>query len=205
MAITNIDTSSVAAPDRLEFWRNAVCDQFVTLDVRPLEDAPSPGRVTATAVGETLVRRIEAGPHRFTRTQALVGRADEEYLQIALARRGSTLVAQDGREPVIRPGDFVFYDSSRPFVFETAGSFAYSVCLHPRRLLPLSATEIEQVTPVRFDGRSGVAATLPPFLSALHRLDGDALSAPAAAAMAQAVGDLIVAQVRDTLPSHQRT
>ena len=82
MAITSIDTATVAAPDRLDFWREAVCDQFVTLDVRPLEDVPSRGRVTAAHVGETLVRRIEAGPHRFARTQSLVRRADEEYLQI---------------------------------------------------------------------------------------------------------------------------
>ena len=205
MAITSIDTATVAAPDRLDFWREAVCDQFVTLDVRPLEDVPSRGRVTAAHVGETLVRRIEAGPHRFARTQSLVRRADEEYLQIALARQGSTLVAQDGREAVIGPGDFVLYDSSRPFVFVTTGSFAYSVCLHPKRLLPLSAAEMQQVTAVRFDGRYGIAATVPPFLSALHRLDGDELAGPAAAAMTQTVGDLIVALVRSEAPAARST
>ena len=205
MAITSIDTATVAQPDRLDFWREAVCDQFVTLDVRPLEPVPARGRVTAAAVGETLVRRIEAGPHRFVRTDALVRRADEDYLQIALARQGTTLVAQDGREAVIGPGDFVLYDSSRPFVFETAGAFAYSVCLHPKRLLPLSAAEMRAVTAVRFDGRYGVAATVPPFLSALHRLDGDALAGPAASALAQTVGDLIVALVRSEAPSPRST
>lgn len=201
MAITSIDTASVAPPDRLDFWRDAVCDQFVTLDVRPLETAPSRGRVTAAAVGETLVRRIGAGPHRFERTGTLVRRSDEDYLQIALARQGTTLVVQEGREAVIGPGDFVLYDSSRPFVFETHGAFAYSVCLLPKRLLPLSAAEIQQATAIRFDGRYGIAATVPPFLSALHRLDGDALAGPAAAAMTQAIGDLMVALVRSEAPS----
>ena len=205
MAITTIDTSTVAGPDRAEFWREAVCDQFVTLDVRPLEDVPSRGRVTAADVGDTLVRKIEAGPHRFARTENLVRRADEDYLQIALARQGTTLVVQDGREAVIGPGDFVLYDSSRPFVFETTGSFAYSVCLHPKRLLPLSAAEMARATAVRFDGRFGVAATVPPFLSALHRLDGDELAGPVAAAMAQTVGDLIVALVRSEAPAARST
>ncbi|SDO40817.1 AraC-type DNA-binding protein [Klenkia soli] len=205
MTISSIDTATVAAPDRLDFWREAVCDQFVTLDVRPLEDVPSRGRVTAAEVGDTLVRRIEAGPHRFARTASLVRRADEDYLQIALARQGSTLVVQDGREAVIGPGDFVLYDSSRPFVFETSGSFAYSVCLHPKRLLPLSSAEMEQATAIRFDGRYGIAATVPPFLSALHRLDGDELAGPVAAAMTQTVGYLIVALVRSEAPSARST
>lgn len=205
MAITSIDTSTVVASDRLDFWRAAVCDQFVTLDVRPLETVPGRGRVTAGALGDTLVRRIQAGPHRFARTEALARRADEDYLQIALARQGTTLVAQDGREAVIGPGDFVLYDSSRPFVFETTDAFSYSICLHPTRLLPFSAAEIERVTAVRFDGRYGVAATVPPFLSALHRLDGAELGAAASAAMGQTIGDLIVALVRSEAPSQRST
>lgn len=196
MAITSIDTSAVAAPDRYDFWRAAVCDQFVELDVRPRESDDVRGSVTAVSVGETHVRRIAAGAHRFERTAGLARRSDEDYLQIALARRGSTLVAQDGREAVIGPGDFVLYDSRRPFLFETSGPFAYSVCLHPTRLLPLSAAEMAGATAVRFDGRSGVGAMVPPFLSALHRLDGDELNAATREAMTQTVGDLFVALVR---------
>jgi AraC-like DNA-binding protein len=196
MAITTIDTASVAAADRVEYWRWAVSDQFVPLDVQPRDGLDVRGQVTAVSVGETHVRRISAGAHRFERTAELTRGADEDYLQIALARRGSTLVAQDGREAVIGPGDFVLYDSSRPFVFATSGSFAYSVVLHPKHLLPLSAVEMAQATAVRFDGRRGVGAVVPPFLSALHRLDGDELPAAAAEAMSQTIGDLLVALVR---------
>lgn len=205
MAISTIDTATVADADRLEFWRSTVCDQFVPLDVDPLESRMSRARVHATTVGDTLIRRIEGGPHRFHRTSTLVRRADEDYLQIAVARQGTTLVAQDGREAVIGPGDLVIYDSARPFVFETSGPFAYSVCLYPTRLLPLTRSEMTRVTAIRFDGRYGVAAMVPPFLSALHRLDGDALVGPAAEAMTQSVGDLLVALVRSVPPQQQES
>lgn len=200
MAITTIDTTTVAAPDRYDFWRSTVCDQFVALDVRP-GTADVRGSVTAAAVGETHVRGITAGAHRFERTAGLAERADEAYLQVALARRGTTLVAQDGREAVIGPGDFVLYDSRRPFVFETSGPFAYSVCLHPTRLLPLSPTEMAAATAIRFDGRHGVGAMVPPFLSALHRLDGDELNEATRQAMTQTIGDLFVALVRSRVPA----
>jgi hypothetical protein len=141
MAITTIDTSSVAPRDRLDFWRTTVCDQFVPLEVRPAAGPRMHGRVTALSVAETQMRRIARAPHRFERTSDLVRAADEDYDQIALARKGRTLVAQDGRETVIGPGDFVLYDSSRPFTFVTGGDFEYSVCLFPKRLLPLSRSE----------------------------------------------------------------
>src|SRR5919109_4425175 len=103
MAITTIDTSSVSARDRLDFWRSTVCDQFVALDVRPAAGPSMHGRVTAVSVADTQLRRIAAGAHRFERTAAQARAADEDYYQLALARRGRTLVAQGGRETVIGP------------------------------------------------------------------------------------------------------
>ncbi|ODU03140.1 MAG: AraC family transcriptional regulator [Pseudonocardia sp. SCN 72-86] len=196
MGITTIDTTSVAERDRLDFWRSTVCDQFVTLDVRPAAGAEVQGRVTAVSMADTQLRKISAGAHRFERTTRQVRSADEDYLQIALARKGRTLVAQDGREAVIGPGDFVLYDSARPFRFVTTGDFEYSVCLFPTRLLPLSHNEMQAATAIRFDGRAGIGAMVPPLLAALHRLDAESLPAASRTAMTASIGDMYVALVR---------
>ncbi|GJF05094.1 AraC-like ligand-binding domain-containing protein [Pseudonocardia sp. D17] len=196
MEITTIDTASVAERDRLDFWRSTVCDQFVTLDVRPAAGSDVRGRVTAVSMADTQLRKIAAGAHHFERTTRQVRTADEDYFQIALARKGRTLVAQDGREAVIGPGDFVLYDSARPFRFVTAGDFEYSVCLFPTRLLPLTRAELTAATAVRFDGRSGVGAMVPPLLAALHRLDAESLPPASRTAIMQSIGDVYVALVR---------
>ena len=202
MALVTIDTASVGERDRLDFWRSTVCDQFVDLDVSPADGPLVAGRVSAADIGGTHVRRIASGPHRFVRTDRQVRSADEDYLQIALARRGRTLVAQDGRQTVIGPGEFVLYDSSRPFTFVTSDSFEYSVCLHPKRDLQLTRAEVEAVTAIRFDGRRGVGAMLPPLLSSLDRIVADELSAPTLEAVARTVGDLFIALVRSHVPVH---
>ncbi|GAY12446.1 helix-turn-helix domain-containing protein [Pseudonocardia sp. N23] len=196
MSITTIDTTSVAERDRLDFWRSTVCDQFVTLDVRPASGTDVRGRVTAVSMADTQLRKIAAGAHSFERTSHQVRAADEDYFQIALARKGRTLVTQDGREAVIGPGDFVLYDSARPFRFVTAGDFEYSVCLFPTRLLPLSRSEMDSATAIRFDGRSGIGAMVPPLLAALHRLDAESLPPASRTAMMQSIGDMYVALVR---------
>jgi len=196
MPIVRIDTASVPEADRLDFWQSTVCDQFVALDVRPADGAAVDGHVSALSVGGTHLRRIASGPHEFVRTARQVRTADEDYLQIALARRGRTLVVQDGREATIGPGEFVIYDSSRPFSFVTSDDFEYSVCLHPKQHLPLTRAEMAAVTAIRFDGRRGVGAMLPPLLSSLYRVIDDDLTDSTADAVAQTVGDLFVALVR---------
>jgi AraC-like DNA-binding protein len=178
-----------------------VCDQFVPLEVRPAAGPELHGRVTSVSLGETRLRRIAASAHTFERTDRLVRGADEEYFQIALARRGRTRVSQDGREATISPGEFVLYDSSRPFTFATDDDFEYSVCLFPKRLLPFSRREFEAATAVTFDGRRGVGAMIPPLLAALHRIDPDDLPPASLDAMIQTISDLYVALVRSRVES----
>jgi AraC-like DNA-binding protein len=171
------------------------------LDVRPAAGPELHGRVIAVSLGETRLRRIAASAHTFERTAGRVRAADEEYFQIALARRGRTLVIQDGRETTIGPGEFVLYDSSRPFTFVTDGDFEYSVCLFPKRLLPFSRREFEAATAIRFDGRQGVGAMIPPLLAALHRIDPDDLPPASLDATIQTISDLYVALVRSRVES----
>ncbi|WP_308817951.1 helix-turn-helix domain-containing protein [Pseudonocardia alni] len=201
MALVTLDTTTVAETDRLDFWRSTVCDQFVALDVTPSTSGLVSGRVTAASVAGTHLRRIASVPHRFERTVRQVRSADEDFLQIALARRGRTLIVQDGREAVIGPGEFVIYDSSRPFTFVTSDSFEYQVCLHPKGALPLSAAETAAVTAITFDGRRGIGAMLPPLLSSLGRAIGDDVPEAAQEAVARTIGDVFVALVRSTVPA----
>jgi len=201
MALVTIDATTVGERDRLDFWRSTVCDQFVALDVTPQTPGLVAGKVTAASVADTHLRRISSVPHRFERTERQVRTADEDYLQIALARRGRTLVVQDGREAVIGPGDFVIYDSSRPFTFVAADSFEYQVCLHPKSRLPLSAAEMAAATARTFDGRRGIGAMLPPLLSSLDRAVGDDLPVIGQEAVARTIGDLFVALVRGQVPA----
>ena len=199
MPLVRIDTAWVPEADRLDFWRSTVCDQFVALDVEPSAGPTVDGHVSAVSVGDVHVRRISSGPHRFVRTAAQVRAADEDYLQIALARRGRTLVVQDGRETTIGPGEFVLYDSSRPFSFVTSDDFEYAVCLHPKQHLPLSRAEMAAVTATRFDGTRGIGAMLPPLLESMYLVGSGDLSESAQGAVTQVISDLFVALVRDRI------
>ncbi|CAL9325198.1 hypothetical protein SUDANB51_01056 [Streptomyces sp. enrichment culture] len=93
-----LSTASLPATDRTERWHDAVSRAFVPLDVRLLEDDPSPGRIVSGRLGSLRVSHVEAGPQVVTRSRRLIARDGKEILTLTLQRRGSAIKEQDGRE-----------------------------------------------------------------------------------------------------------
>jgi AraC-like DNA-binding protein len=167
-----IDTANIAPPDRGEYWRASVCDQFVPLAVKP-DAVVLHGRVAGGDIAETGVRRIRATRHVFERRAKDVRAGDPEVLQLLLVDHGGTRVEQDGRTADLTPGDLLLYDSTRPYRFETAGDFQFTICLLPKRLLPVPESLQRNSTARVFKSDDGVAAALAPLLTALARRTSD--------------------------------
>lgn len=168
----DIDTAKVPAPDRVEYWRTSVCDQFVPLEVDP-EAVELRGRVAGWGIAETRLRRIRATRHSFDRRAKDIRAGDPEVLHLLLLDHGRTQIEQDGRTAIMSPGDLLLYDSTRPFRFETDGDFQFTICLLPKRLLPVPESLQRNSTARVFKSDDGVAAALAPLLTALARRASD--------------------------------
>ncbi len=197
--ISFVTTSSVALVERRDFWREAVCDQFVPLEVVP-RGIPT-GHVAAQSLGDLQLRRIQATAHRFVRSPSLIRGTDEDYFKLVLGLGGSTVLAQDGREAVLGVGDIAMYDSTRPYSFTMEESFDVTVCMLPKRLLPVRASELAALTATRIDGRNGVPAVVAPFLSEVFQRS-DEMSRDEQDAVVGTVSTLMVALVRGLPVSH---
>ncbi|WP_051791318.1 helix-turn-helix domain-containing protein [Amycolatopsis jejuensis] len=191
-----IDATAVAPGDRLEYWRDAVSDQFVPLQVEPQNRGKFDGRIGTAAVGSLQVRDLTATSHRFNRTQALLRRSDEDYFKIGLMESGSLLFSQDGRETTLGGGDLVLYDSTRPYRALMRDPFRPRVYMLPKRLLPLTDYELHQSTAIRVSGTQGVGALAVPFLRRLIE-HADEYHGTVAEALAHTFAELLTAVVRD--------
>lgn len=163
-----IDTANLPRPERVEYWRTSVCDQFVPIAVEP-DATELRGRVGGWEIGETRLRRIRATRHLFERRAKDIRAGDPEVLHLLLLDHGNTRVEQDGRTATLEPGDLLLYDSTRPFRFETDGDFQFTICLLPKRLLPVPESLQRNCTARVFKSDGGVAAALAPLLTALAR------------------------------------
>ncbi len=208
-------TQDHAAAERHAFWQDVVCDSFVPVRVKPLQDGPFQGRVKADLLGAVLVSEVSADANRVDRTARLIARSDGEYLLVGVVERGRVVVSQDGRETVLSPGDIACYDTTRPYTLvcgagvrgagvrgagvRGAGGrdegFAMLECMLPHRLAHLDSGETGELTATRFSGSEGLGALVAPFLGRLARHAGD--YADSADSPAQTTGDLLATMLAE--------
>ena len=168
--LTVFDTATIAVPERLPAWRDIVASSLVPTTV----DSPDPvtftARLGAVPLGAAQVTSLAYTSLWARRSPREIRRSDPEYCQVGLIRSGRQGIAQNGVSAVIRPGDLVIYDSSRPLEAVSAGgaSPAETIVLQfPRRLLPLPAHQMAGLCATALPGKEGIGSVLAAFLAAL--------------------------------------
>ncbi|MEU0795821.1 helix-turn-helix domain-containing protein [Amycolatopsis sp. NPDC005961] len=163
-----IDAADRPPPERVDYWRSIVCDQFVPLAVEPVGSALR-GRVAGGDVAETRLRRIRATRHTFERRTRDIRTEDPGVLHLLLQDHGQATVEQDGRTATLTPGDLLFYDSSRAFAFRTGEEFQFTICLLPKRLLPVPEKVQKDHTARIFSSQEGVGTAAAALLTSMAR------------------------------------
>ena len=113
-----IDTGEVAPAERFDLWAQTTPRVFEPLAVRPRGEAPFAGRVARYPLGPLTLYRLTADASRVTRTRAMIGASDPEWVQVSLLLGGRCVVDQDGRRSLLRAGDFASWASSRPYAVD---------------------------------------------------------------------------------------
>lgn len=144
-----LDTASAPASRRLSLWRDIVCDVFVELDCRS-ETENFHGSVTQTKMGALALTRVQAAAQRVFRTPSRVARAKAEYLLFAFGATGVGGVIQDGRETLIRSGEFAFYDTTRPYQLSFDADFSQTILQIPRALAQQRLGALDNLTATTF-------------------------------------------------------
>jgi AraC-like DNA-binding protein len=181
---------------RKEVWRDLLRDHFVSLDVDVERDGGMfDGAVRSDFLGHLRVSGVRSVDQDIFRTQELLRRDGDRYLQVCLVRRGAARAAQDGHEATLRPGDFVVYETERPFqwwVRSDTGSpyWDLAVFTWPRDTIRLSDSESAMLTCRILDGGSGITGVLSRMLTDLL-VERPTVSERGAIRIADEIGDLV--------------
>ncbi|MCR6482529.1 helix-turn-helix domain-containing protein [Amycolatopsis sp. OK19-0408] len=188
--------TTLIARDFTEF-RAAVSQSFVPLDVSAGGDGFR-GRIRSSAADEVQVSEVTASPHVVERTPALIARGERRYYKLSLVLAGTSLLVQDDREAILRPGDVALYDTHRPYSLVFEEDFRTLVVMFPQRLIDLPAELVGRLTAVRMSGKEGVGNVVVPFLAQLGG-NLDQLAGPAGARLAHSAIDLLATLVATEL------
>jgi AraC-like DNA-binding protein len=165
----------VSTADRLDFLHDMVATTWVPMECRAITDNPDyVGHFRASGLGPMQVVVMDVTPLRVCRTPELISQEDPDMLKLALVRGGnSCVVAQGGRQASVSTGEFAIYDTRRPYEVVCGASGDWSMqamtFMFPPSLLPLSRSQLRELTAVRFQASAGLGDLTAQFLLQLAR------------------------------------
>ncbi|MGW4380998.1 AraC-like ligand-binding domain-containing protein [Kitasatospora sp. NPDC004531] len=159
----------LSAADRAESWRESVSTAFVPMAVEFLEDEPSAGTILDHRLGPVRILRVQAGPQMVTRSRRLIARQEADSLILTLQQRGTAIKEQDGRESLIRPGEFSITDASRTFRKRIGEEFTFTSFSFPRAELDVEERDLRELTATAFGPGEGSAALVATYLAGMAR------------------------------------
>jgi AraC-like DNA-binding protein len=105
-----------------------------------------------------------------SRPRKLIDSSDPHNLKVSVQLRGVSVVAQGDQQAKLGPGDFVLYDTTRPYQISTDASIHIQTLIFSRDALRLSASQLERLTSRRISGRNGLGALVSQYLVGLGQL-----------------------------------
>ena len=197
-------TSAVAESKRLQFWRDAVCDTFVELDCRANSDAPFFGEITTAQCDEMHFSRVRSDGQRVDRPWSRIRKAREEIVLVSVQIAGNGIVAQDGREAKLEPGDFACYDSTRPYTLSFDAQFEQIVLHMPRRAMVRRIGATEEFTARRVCSASPLGSLVAPFIRNAASVVSE-VGTTATARLSDVCLGLVAAALGDLTSQHSRS
>jgi AraC-like DNA-binding protein len=193
-------TLDIPAGQRFDFWKTALAEMFVPLQVTRPGDGPDfRGRLDGFDLGAVRLAEVRAEPHTALRTGRLVSAAPSGCYKLGLMRRGTAVLTQNGREAGLSAGDFVLYDADRPYTLSFTDHHRMLIMVFPHDLVGLPADHVARLTATTMPGtQPGLASLIPSFLGQVAELT-DRVDATAAVRLSGNLIDLLTTVLAERL------
>lgn len=182
--------------ERLEQFQDAASQAFVPVKLRAPTGTGFHATIGGTTINGLVISRIAGTPCWVRRDARTIGSADPEMLKVALHRRGRAGVEQDGRQCTLQPGDFVAYDTTRPYYLRYWDDFDITVVAIPRSRLGLNADLIGQRSASALSANPAVRSVVSACLTGLGG-SLDEMSRAAGMHLADALVSLVISAFVD--------
>ncbi|MFE7646642.1 AraC-like ligand-binding domain-containing protein [Streptomyces phaeoluteigriseus] len=153
-----LDTAYIPPRDREEVIRHAVWESVVAVDIdhRPAAEDISV-RIGLGTVGPLRICSARATAVTIRRTERLARKDEEPAVFLGLQVTGTSLVTQNGRECVLRPGEFAVYESIAPYTLLFDEGVDHHFLRFPRAALALPDRLLRDTTTVTLGSDNPVA------------------------------------------------
>jgi AraC-like DNA-binding protein len=184
--------------EREAYWRHVMSDTFAPVTIGEMIDGNVGGSIRGHWVGRLMVTDVRSTAQDIRRTPRLISEADNAYFQVAVVANGIGRISQDDRQAVLRPGDCVLYETTRPFQWLFHNDWDVWVFSLPSESVRLTDRQRQDISAHRLDGTSGLTGVVSRFLLDLARNSEDLPAEQSERVLAHA-SDLVVTLLSDRL------
>lgn len=161
-------TAALNERDRLDYWRDLVCDEYVKLSCNKVTGDAFDGELRGgVGIADLRFSEVISCPQYVERTKEQIAKSTEEDFLISFQLTHRGLIKQNGREALLTPGSFALYDSTQPYSLTFNEPFHQFVVQMPKDVLSTYLLEPERYTAIPISARSGLGAVLSNFMFSL--------------------------------------
>lgn len=168
-------------------------------------ETESPGDFSAlfrvAQVGEISLFHMKTPPHTVERQREDINPTDRPHCKLSLQLDGSTILRQDGRDCVLRPGQLALYVTQRPYELIYPDPQHSLIVLFPEEFVQLSPGTIGRITAVPLFSTQGLGKVAIPLFEQLA-LNFEVLTGPHASTLLRSSLDMLVTAFSAELESH---
>lgn len=173
-------TANLPEKEQFDFWREAVCDEFVKLDCKQTEAGSFNGEIRGgIGVPNLKFSEVFSDPQVVERSKYQISKSTEAEFLISFQLAKQGVVRQSGREALLKPGHFALYDSTQPYTLTFNERFHQFIVQMPHEVLSRHLVNPEQYTAIPISGESGLGSVLTSFIFSLVREINSAQRVPA--------------------------
>ena len=158
--LETFSTADLPPHRRLDYWNDLTGTAFTPLVTDPVDRQAFVGRLTRTQVGQIRLAEARSEPAVVRHSRQHVARTREALFMLCLQLDGMSINRQQGRESILRYGDFHLLDSTRPYEVAFEQSNRMLVLSIPQPDLARRMPNPESVVAIPMSGRAGVAGLL---------------------------------------------
>ena len=156
---------TVTRTDDFKAFQSAVSSSFVPLEVSTDDRQRFDAKLWAAGADGVMFTEVNATPHLVERTASTIETGGSGYYKVSLLLAGSSILVQDGREIVMRPGDLSFYDTSRPYSLIFGERFRNLIMMFPKDRMEFPAVLTDTLTAVSLGEQHALARIIAPFMA----------------------------------------
>jgi len=189
--------------EQFSYWREVLCEEFTALNPVPESTDGFDSKVVVKAFLDVRVADVTSKAQAVYRGASEIRRVPNEYFFANLQLSGDCLVRQDGREVLIKPGDFYVVDTTRQYDLIFTDWQILCIRLPRHMLTPLLKTPT-QSTAVRVCPVGGMGAITASFMRSL--LDApEELDAASQQALTSSLTNLLAVTLGATVDGGERS